>query len=302
MNEAAAVKLMLALVLLLAGPAALAWVMRRRGRRGLKLLIGGWLGVGALVAYASLVEPYWIEVHDVTIADPELASALEGLTVVHVTDIHLRRGIGRRERQLLEKLDALKPDLVLFTGDLFDDLTQLAPAVELLQRMPARLGIFGVTGDTDGLVMDSRSFERELGATPMRVLVNESLELDLGPDRGVWLAGVDPSGEAGPELERALAGVPPEAPAILLTHLPGSFHAAAERHVDLVLAGETHGGQVGIPWLVRLSDYAYRTPYMRGLFQENGATLYVNRGIGTKTLPIRLLCRPEIAVLEFRSR
>lgn len=81
---------------------------------------------------------------------------------------------------------------------------------------------------------------------------------------------------------------------MLLAHSPDIYTQAVLAKVGMLFVGHTHGGQVGIPYLIRHSDYANRSPFMAGQFHDGGTTMYVNRGIGTKTLPIRFLCRPEI--------
>jgi predicted MPP superfamily phosphohydrolase len=102
-------------------------------------------------------------------------------------------------------------------------------------------------------------------------------------------------------LERAFDGVLPEEPVIMLTHNPDLIDvpALAAHKPDLVLAGHTHGGQFGIDFIRKYSDYAERSKYMAGLFRVSDMRLYVNRGLGMKTRRIRFFCRPEVTVFRF---
>jgi predicted MPP superfamily phosphohydrolase len=95
--------------------------------------------------------------------------------------------------------------------------------------------------------------------------------------------------------------VPENAPVLLLSHDPDAFPFVPER-VGLTLAGHTHGGQVGIPWLRRpfVPSY-YGERYLHGHLVEGGRHLYVSSGIGTSGLPVRFLRPPEVVNLTLRA-
>ena len=102
-------------------------------------------------------------------------------------------------------------------------------------------------------------------------------------------------------LAEALQGVPRDAFSILLTHSPSSIMEAGAAGIDLVLSGHTHGGQIKLPIIGPLyapADYVRK--YSEGLFRYRDSWLYVNRGIGTRALPVRFLCPPEITVITLR--
>src|SRR5262249_12512399 len=103
------------------------------------------------------------------------------------------------------------------------------------------------------------------------------------------------------DLARALAARPSGMPAVLLAHDPVLFPDAAERGVDLVLSGHTHGGQVAVPLLARKLNLArLMTQFTNGVYRSGSSTLYVHRGLGTTGPPVRLAVAPEIAVLTLR--
>lgn len=248
-----------------------------------------------------VIEPHWIDVNEVVIKDHKLAAIVGDTRIVQISDIHLTQGLGFREKQLISKINRLKPDILFFTGDLIDDLTQLPHAIKLFKSFKVKYGIYAVPGNTDNIVMDSLTFKRELEpATGIHVLVNESAKIHLENHRILWVVGVDDPVYRHADLDKAVSGVSDDASKILLAHGPSIFEKASTYHnINLVLVGHMHGGQIGIPFLIRLSKYADRTPYVKGLFKKNRTHLYANRGIGMKTLPIRFLCRPEISVFKF---
>jgi predicted MPP superfamily phosphohydrolase len=100
------------------------------------------------------------------------------------------------------------------------------------------------------------------------------------------------------KFKKAIENIPANSPMILLAHYPDIFGRAIISGVNLVLAGHTHGGQVGVPFLVHASNSANKSTFLNGLFDGGKTKMYVNRGIGTTKVPIRFLCRPEITVLE----
>lgn len=259
-------------------------------------LLGSLLLIFSIFIYAFGIEPYWVRVHKVTVHDPALAEVIGGYKIVHITDVHITEGLGFREKQLITKINALKPDLIFFTGDLMDSPEQVPAARELIGSLRAKVGIFGLPGDTDRLVMDEAAFERAFAPAGLEVVLNRSRPVPLPDGKTLWLLGSGPSSSPQP-----VPVVPPKVPVIMLTHSPAIFDQAAEEGINLVLAGDTHGGQIGIPLLVRMSRYAYRGPYMKGIFKKKGTVMSVNNGIGTKSIPIRFLCPPEISVIEVKA-
>jgi predicted MPP superfamily phosphohydrolase len=112
------------------------------------------------------------------------------------------------------------------------------------------------------------------------------------------LIGVD---DSHPDLQGVERLVMPDTVNVLLIHYPypDGFDRAVELGIDLTLAGHTHGGQLSLEFLHRgLCLSRFETPYVSGWYEKSGGQLYVNRGIGTTGLPIRLGARPEITVLE----
>jgi predicted MPP superfamily phosphohydrolase len=269
--------------------------MERARARGRLAALGF---AGALpVLYAFGVEPTWIEVtrHRVDApVDPPL-------TIAHLSDLHTE-GLGRRERELLERLDAEKPDAIVVTGDSLNgqlfgprpgrhDEVAYARAAGFLGRLHAPLGVWVVRGNWEELrrLPDERGYYSRLG---LRFLVNEAAEMRPG----VWVAGFDDS-KGSPQLEPALRAIPADARfTIALFHSPAYFDRLKGRF-PLALAGHTHGGQVRLPFLPPLWLPSGCGRYVEGWYESGGSRLYVSRGIGTSVLPIRFFCRPELAFI-----
>ncbi len=259
--------------------------LRARSRKrwaGLTLLL---LGSAAAVD-GFLVEPDWIEVT----RHPVQAPIDAPLKIAHLSDLHTYK-VGRRERRLLALLEAEKPDLIVVTGDTLAASGSYEACRQLLARLHAPLGVWVVRGNWENRrpMKGEHAFYASAG---VNFLLNEAR-----PVRdGVWILGLDDPTTGSPNLPAALKDVPPGAFVIALFHSPSYFDQVAGR-CPLVLAAHTHGGQVRIPflrpfWLPRGSGR-----FLAGWYELSGSRMYVSRGIGTSTLPVRFLCRPELGIL-----
>lgn len=241
------------------------------------------------------VEPYLMGVEKVNV---DLEEDLEGLKIVHLTDLHSRR-FGPKEKKLLSKLKELDPDYVFVTGDFIDTRTRNLKSCQefweaLVEQHPDK--VFGVLGNHEHQHSKTEEIISRLERSGIRILNNESLELAFEGSSFVLAGTKDPHTRQA-DLAKATGG---ERPDVLLAHSPEIFKEAKGK-VDLVLTGHTHGGQVNIPllrWLVLPLRYGKK--YREGLFEEQGSSLYVSKGIGTTILPIRFNAPPEITLIEFK--
>ena len=222
------------------------------------------------------------------------------LRIAHLTDLHAP--VYRiREEALFRWLEALAPDLVVFTGDLAEGRhLPAARGVDLLRRLARRWPVYLVPGNHDHLY-GWRRLEEELAPTGVQILVNRGTTLWAG-DVPVYLAGVDDPHTGRDRLDDALAAAPAGVPVVLLAHAPaaGLRARAAGGRVDLVLAGHTHGGQVRLPGLGALwiPGQGWFPRYDRGWFDIGGTRWYISAGLGTPRPWIRWLCPPELVLLE----
>jgi len=220
-----------------------------------------------------------------------------GATVVHLSDLHC--GFGGTDpvyEEAVERVNALQPDLIVFTGDYIDDRPVPAdyPLVPLLRRFSARHGLVATFGNHDHRrgVHGTRRLLEQAGA---RILDNESVRLE----GGLWLAGIDDLFEGKPDLRRTLADVPPEATTLLLSHNPSLINKVPDRDV-LILSGHTHGGQIALPILTPklVCLFHLHVAQVAGWYRNGRARLYVNRGLGVTGRPFRYHCPAEIGVFR----
>jgi predicted MPP superfamily phosphohydrolase len=240
-----------------------------------------------------------------TLVFPDLPAAFEGLRVVHLSDLHAGIHLGEdRMQEIVAQVNALRPDLILQTGDMIDiSPDYIPPYVRAFRELSAPHGCFTVLGNHDhytGPVAVARGV-RDAG----QVLVRNGCEMIERDGAVLALLGIDdPDNWKADDpqegfVDLAFRRAPPEAFKILLTHRPGAWDSGVPRGIPLTLAGHIHGGQFYLPgfgW----SAGRLITKYVMGHFQRGQSQLYVSRGIGVVGVPIRVFVPPEIELFELR--
>jgi predicted MPP superfamily phosphohydrolase len=275
-------------------------------RRRLAALAGG---AGAALAAWGLFEAQWVEARDLEVGVPGLPAALDGLTVLHLSDFHA--GTPSLNVRAMRKAAAMgarwQPDLVALTGDILSHGRARDAVVAALEGLHPPLGIFAVLGNHDvgdthdpfsrGIVID------DWGQAPVTLLCDRSAVVEW---RGceIELAGVDPRLFAeGRNRPPEQLFTRPGALRVLLSHFPDVPAEMPAGTCALALCGHLHGGQICLPGpsgKVRLSHRAYR--FDEGVFEEPQTTVVVSRGLGTTLVPFRLFARPEVSLLRLRPR
>jgi predicted MPP superfamily phosphohydrolase len=227
---------------------------------------------------------------------PKLPRALEGYTIVQLTDLHYGIYTGIEDmRPMIERALSLRPDLIVLTGDLIDRHARHIPdAMRSISALHARDGVFSILGNHDYYT----GFDKVLAGvarTHIRSLVNEHLVIRPGDQGGFTLAGVDdywaPRVVRGrdPDVRLAFEGSSPDRAKVLLAHNPKVFHRA-KTQADLQLSGHTHGGQINPAGVMGLA-----LDYVSGVYRDGESTLFVSNGLGFTGPPVRLHAPPEIA-------
>ena len=271
------------------------------GRRAVALA-----GVGLAAGIYGFREAVAIpEVRTTEVVLDRLPAELDGLVIAHITDLHATALLNApRVAAIVAKTNALRPDLIVCTGDMVDGspanrVEDVAP----LRELRARYGVFACEGNHEyysGHQGWMRMFKR-LGLP----LLHNTHAVVTVKGKNLVIAGLnDPVatqfGMQGPDLEKALAGVPVDAPVILLAHQPGNARSNATRKVDLQISGHTHGGHmIGFDRIVASRNGGF----VRGLYTVGKMQLYVGTGAGLWTgFPVRIGVSAEIARIVLRTR
>jgi predicted MPP superfamily phosphohydrolase len=252
--------------------------------------------IGTLLAFVGRPR---LREHEIEIAG--LPAAFDGYRVAQISDLHCGPfADGARVDRWVAEVNRLEADLVAVTGDLIASGPAFVPVVATsLGKLRGRDGVFACMGNHDYFT-DGEEMALALERAGLTVLRNRGVSIRRD-DAVLYVAGVDDTWTKRNDLDRALADRPAAARTLLLAHDPVLFPDAAERGVDLTLSGHTHGGQIGVPFFARRFNLArVITRFTTGLYRMGAAALYVNRGLGTTGMPIRLAVPAEIAVLTLR--
>lgn len=256
------------------------------------------IAVALFASCYGLLEARHLKVEQVTLKSPKIPKSAGRVRVVQISDVHLGLMVGRKRLdRILDQVTALKPDLLLSTGDLLDGQMDGLRGLDLqLSALKAPLGKYAVLGNHEAFagVAPSVSFTRSCGFQLLR-------EQGVAVSDFLVLVGVDDPAlrrDANGATEHALlTATPREKYTILLKHRP-NVDSESLGLFDLQLSGHVHKGQI-FPFNL-VTHLAY--PVKMGLSDAGaGSLLYVSRGSGTWGPPMRVLAPPEITVIDLVS-
>jgi predicted MPP superfamily phosphohydrolase len=256
------------------------------------------LGTMAAGGVYPFLEARWARVVRRTIAVPNLAPPFRGTAVALLADVHHGPFVPLDYiRHVVAMTNALRPDIVALAGDyVHRHDSYIAPGIAELGRLRAAMGRFAVRGnhDNQGCQLLSQAALAEARLTELN-------------NRGIWLerrgarlriCGVADLWTDHPDLDAALGDATEDDAILLLSHNPDFVETIRDPRVGLVLSGHTHGGQVVLPGFgAPIVPSKYGQKYLYGLVQGPSCRVFVTRGVGTITPPVRFLCRPEVVLI-----
>ena len=272
-------------------------------RRWIKRAAIGSLLFGGAAGIYPFLEAKWCRLRRATVALPNLPRSFEGTTVAFLSDVHHGPFVPRSYvRSIVAMTNDLKPDLVLLGGDYCHDGTRfIAPVLEDLGKLKARIGRFAVLGNHDHWDGYQESVEG-LEAAGIPLLRNAGVWVEKGPAR-LRIGGVGDLWCDKPDVARALGDATDRDASIVISHNPDVAETLLDPRVGLMLSGHTHGGQVVVPFYgAPLVPSSYGQKYLQGLVRGPACDVFVSRGVGTVTPPVRLFCRPEVVLLTLTRR
>ncbi len=239
----------------------------------------------------------------ITVVSEELPAKLDGLRIVQISDLH-NAEFGNGNAKLLEMIVAEKPDIILLTGDIYDERKgSFRSPLEFAVRAAEIAPTYFIAGNHEAAADDSGEFIEALKNSKITVLDNKHTYFEKN-GAVITLLGIDdPSSlktaqssvdKAYSMLEKAAADV--SGFTVLLAHRPELIETYAEFGVDLVFSGHAHGGQFRLPFIGGLyaPHQGYLPKYDSGLYTVGDTELIVSRGLGNSSFPLRIFNSPEI--------
>lgn len=266
------------------------------------------MGLGG---YMSLVEPQNLRVRRFTLEFGNLPPAFDGYTILHLSDLHTNR-MGRLERRLMRIISDQPVDTCVVTGDVTANPEATHCLREICSAIPHSDPFFMVPGNSEHKPwLDANKMLDSLAFDGLEILINTSATIARGTD-SIRIVGVDdPYSHLG-DMDRAFEGIGADEFVVFLAHCPSVAPEGIRRGADLILAGHTHGGQVRLPFVgmvwshmrkhQSLNDGFFTSEELSAVLGHDvgDSKLFVNRGVGTSRIPIRLACPPEVAYITLR--
>lgn len=277
---------------------------RRKFLRAALTTVGGFgiAGIGG-TAYITNVEPGFLDITRIDVPLPNLLKALDGLTIVQVSDWHLGEWMTLDKMLgIAKQTNDLNPDVIVFTGDFMSYVqpTTISDITHSVQAFKAREAVLAILGNHDHWTNAQAVIEAVQKAGNTQMLLNANAKIQRG-DAVLYIAGVDDIWEKKHDLNKALVDIPDNAAVILLAHEPDyADEVGATKRIGLQLSGHSHGGQFRVPFKGAIALPYLGQKYDMGMYNINGMTLYVNRGVGMISPYVRFNCRPEITHYTLR--
>jgi uncharacterized protein len=256
----------------------------------------------------------FIEVNEIKLRFEKLPESFNGFRIVHLSDLHSKL-FGGDQQELVSKIKAAKPDIIVITGDMVDSKDSKGQAyLKLIDGIIELAPVYYVTGNHELWTGRFNSIEYKLKSKGVKVLRNQNDTIERDGDKITILGVDDPllhetheDNDDGwvisQEIKNALGGSSTRNFKILLSHRPELISYYAEQNIDLIFSGHAHGGQIRLPFIGGLyaPNQGFFPKYTSGKYQEGNSIMVVSRGLGNSAIPQRLFNRPEIVVVEMEK-
>lgn len=252
----------------------------------------------AVFGYSFFIEPQMLQVKKYSY---HTKTEVKPFKIVFITDTHTGsrfNGLDRLQK-IVDKANALQPDIILLGGDFvikgvllgnYVDIEKIAP---ILKKLQAPMGVYAVMGNHE-YWDDYNRIEKTLKANNIPVLKNENIQFN-----DFNLIGIDDAMTKHSDVRKSFQNTNKNKANIILTHCPDVFPKIKEK--GLILAGHTHAGQISLFGWTPIVPSKYGSKYAKGRIDEDDKTLIVSNGIGTSMLPLRFLSIPQIIVIDVKK-
>lgn len=271
----------------------------------------------ALVLAGIFFYSIFVSVENLTVSyhmiqSEKIPADMNDIQIAFITDLEYNHFMNKeRFTKMIHKINEVKPDIILFGGDIFDLPLTYVPndatkqeVSQLLKTIQAPLGKFAVLGEQDNVDKNVRSMVADiLKTSDFELLNNRAIRLRNGSQAGITLIGLDSLVGGTIDFNSAFSNVNHEEFNILFTHCPDTVQAEEipEGTIDLMFAGHSHGSQIYVPLLGALSGDEGAKKYNHGKHTVNQTVLHISNGLGTTAMDMRLFSPPQMLVYRLRS-
>ncbi|MGN2369214.1 metallophosphoesterase [Clostridium cagae] len=261
-----------------------------------------------IFAYSIYVEPNLLSVKNIEINNSSNIKNEDTIKIAQISDIHLGEyyTIDKLEK-LVNKVNSQNADIIVFTGDLFDNVSKFedtSKVAPILKKLNAKIGKYAIYGNHDYGGGAKNIYKNVMEDSGFKILVNDQANVKLDSGKTISILGLDDALLGNPDVEKAVRNIKESNYNLLLLHEPDLSDKFVSYNIDLILAGHSHGGQVKIPFLGEIVTPPLAEKYKDRLYNLNtqrNTQLYVNSGIGNTKMPFRFMNVPEVSIFEIKA-
>jgi predicted MPP superfamily phosphohydrolase len=262
-------------------------------------------GLGLVTSYLA-IDSFWYERLFIELTEHYVGNATaktKNIKLIQISDLHLR-SLQNHHIELAKQVNELKPDLILFTGDIIDRNRNLGKLDQYLSMFDPDIQKTAVLGNWECWHVQPVELLNVYKKHKCELIVNHSFRYVFG-ETSVSVSGMDDLSAGQADYNMAMWSYTPAKYHVVMTHCPQHRDIIRQQMkkdipIDLVLSGHTHGGQVNLFGLA-----PFRPPgsgrYISGWYRDSQPHLYVSRGIGTSGLPVRFNSRAEVAIFYLEA-
>jgi predicted MPP superfamily phosphohydrolase len=277
-------------------------VIKKKLKWPYKVLIIIALLITFILLWARYISTSGLVIKEYKVSSSNLPISFNGLKVVHLSDIHYGGVIYKKELEnVIKEVNILKPDIVVFTGDLIDKDIKLTSdikntVIEELKKIKSTYGKYAVSGNHDFVFKDYKNIIKDSGF----ILLDNSYDVIYNKNYDpIFIGGLESAIKGRPDIIKVMSDFDnkkkEEVPSfkLLIMHTPDTFDKVSKYNFDLVLAGHSHNGQVRLPFIGKIVTPLAAKKYYDPYYRINNTDFYISGGIGTSEINFRFFNKPS---------
>ena len=257
--------------------------------------------IGLIIIYSRYIATTGVQIKEYSVINNKIPESFKGFKVVHFSDLKYGSTTDQKYlKKLVNKINELNPDIIIFTGDLISSNYKLTDndkksIIENLNKLDPKIDIYSIRGDND----INETYNSIITQTKIIEINNLNKLIYYKGDTPIMLIGLDDSINGNQSLDMAFNYEENNYYKILIAHEPDTYEKIKDKNIDLFLAGHSLNGQVRLPFIGSIYTPTGAKKYYDSKYKIDNTEIYISNGLGTSKIPYRLNNRPSINLYRF---
>ena len=257
--------------------------------------------IGLIIIYSRYIATTGIQIKEYSVINNKIPESFKGFKVVHFSNLKYGSTTDQKYlKKLVNKINELNPDIIIFTGDLISSNYKLTDndkksIIENLNKLDPKIDIYSIRGDND----INETYNSIITQTKIIEINNLNKLIYYKGDTPIMLIGLDDSINGNQSLDMAFNYEENNYYKILIAHEPDTYEKIKDKNIDLFLAGHSLNGQVRLPFIGSIYTPTGAKKYYDSKYKIDNTEIYISNGLGTSKIPYRLNNRPSINLYRF---